>query len=62
MLILARRNGEMIRIGDDTTIIIYKGNNGHIKVGIDAPRHIPVHREEIYQRIQKEKHSQKDSA
>lgn len=48
MLVLTRRVGEQIRIGDDVVITIlgYRGNQ--VKVGIDAPRHISVDREEIH--------------
>lgn len=54
MLILTRRVGETIKIGDDisVTVIGVKGEN--IKIGVEAPREVPVHREEIYQRIKDE--------
>lgn len=58
MLILTRRTSESIIIGegDDAITIQIAGINGNqVKVSIDAPRNIPVHREEIYQRIQAEK-------
>lgn len=51
MLILTRRIGEKIKIGDDITIIILSITRYQIKIGIEAPRHIPVHREEIYNKI-----------
>ena len=49
MLVLTRRVGDQIRIGDDVVITIlgYRGNQ--VKVGIDAPRHVSVDREEIHQ-------------
>lgn len=55
MLILTRSIGESIRIDDDIEIVITGVNNGHVRVGINAPKEIEVHREEIYQRIQKER-------
>ena len=56
MLILTRRVGESIRIGDDicVTIMSRKGN-GQIRIGIEAPEHVAIHREEVYDRIQQEK-------
>ena len=54
MLVLTRKLGESIRIGDDILIKIVDLDNRHVKLGIDAPRHISVNREEIYERIQKE--------
>ncbi|MBD2816025.1 carbon storage regulator CsrA [Xenorhabdus sp. Flor] len=52
MLILTCRSQEKIKIGDDIEVIILGINGNQIKVGIEAPKDIPVHREEIYQRIQ----------
>ncbi len=54
MLILTRKIGESIRIGDNITIKVVELDNRHVKLGIDAPRYISVNREEIYERIQKE--------
>jgi carbon storage regulator len=51
MLILTRRINEVIRIGDDITVQILSVNGTQIRVGVDAPRGISVHREEIYERI-----------
>ena len=55
MLILTRRVGEKLVIGDNVTVTVL-GVKGHqVRIGIDAPRDVSVNREEIYQRIQKEK-------
>jgi carbon storage regulator len=54
MLVLTRRLGESIRIGDDISIRVLDIQRGQVRVAIDAPREIPVHREEIYQQVQEE--------
>ncbi len=52
MLILTRRIGESIMIGQNVKITVLNIKGNQVRLGIDAPRTIPVHREEIYQRIQ----------
>ena len=55
MLVLTRNIKESIMIGDDIEITILRSNDRQVKIGIDAPKDIPVHRREIYDRIQQEK-------
>lgn len=51
MLILSRRPTEAIMIGDDIKVTVIGKANGQIKIGIEADKNIPVHREEVYKRI-----------
>lgn len=55
MLVLTRRIGESVMIGDETTLTVLGMSGGQVRLGIEAPRDIPVHREEIYERIQRAK-------
>lgn len=55
MLILTRRVGQKIRIGDDIVITLLGVRGNQYKVGIEAPVDVPVHREEIYELIQDQK-------
>ncbi|NLD94630.1 MAG: carbon storage regulator CsrA [Fibrobacter sp.] len=54
MLVLTRKLGESIRIGDNVVIKIVDLDGRHVKLGIEAPKSVSVNREEIYDRIQKE--------
>jgi carbon storage regulator len=54
MLILSRRIRETIMIGDNVTVTVLGIKGGQVRLGIEAPREIQVHREEIYQRIKSE--------
>ena len=57
MLILTRRVGETLMVGDDVTITVLGVKGNQVRLGVNAPRDIAVHREEIYQKIQSEKSS-----
>jgi carbon storage regulator len=58
MLILTRRIGEIIRIGDDVTVTVLGMKGNQVRVGVEAPKDIPVHREEIFERIRHERDPQ----
>ena len=55
MLILTRRVGETLMIGDEVKLTVLGVKGNQVRIGVDAPRDVTVHREEIYDRIKKEK-------
>lgn len=61
MLILTRRIGETLMVGDEVTVTVLGVNGNQVRIGVNAPKDVPVHREEIYARIQREKQSEHSS-
>lgn len=59
MLILTRRTGESIKIGENVTVTILRVRDGQIRIGIEAPRDVPVDREEIWERKEAEKRGER---
>lgn len=58
MLILTRRVGETLNIGDNVTVTVLGVKGNQVRIGVNAPKDVPVHREEIYARIQRERAGQ----
>ncbi len=57
MLILTRRVGETLNIGDEVQVTVLGIKGNQVRIGINAPKDVPVHREEIYERIKRERES-----
>ena len=55
MLILTRKIGESLKIGEDVTVTVMAVKGNQVRIGINAPKDVAVHREEIYERVQAEK-------
>jgi carbon storage regulator len=62
MLILTRRSGESLMIGDEVTVTVLGVKGNQVRVGINAPKAVAVHREEIYERIKREQSAPPDAA
>lgn len=54
MLILSRKAGEEICIGDEIRILVHQINGGAVRIGVHAPKDVPVHRREVYEKIKEE--------
>jgi len=54
MLILTRRVGETLMVGDDVTVTVLGVKGNQVRIGVNAPKNVAVHREEIYERIKDE--------
>jgi carbon storage regulator len=62
MLILTRRVSERLMIGADVAVTVLGVKGNQVRIGVDAPKHVPVHREEIFERIEREGFRPSDKA
>ena len=60
MLIVTRRIGERIMIGSDVTVTVLGVKGNQVRIGIEAPKSVPVHREEIFERIKHERDPERE--
>ena len=60
MLILTRRVGETLMVGDEVTVTVLGVKGNQVRIGVKAPKHVSVHREEIYERIRAEQQGEPD--
>ena len=60
MLVLSRKRDESIRIGDDIVLTVIEVRGDKVRIGIDAPREVPVHRQEVYEAILREESARGD--
>ena len=61
MLILTRRVGETLMVGDEVTVTVLGVKGNQVRIGVKAPKHVSVHREEIYERIRAEQQAEPDA-
>lgn len=61
MLVLTRRTGEALIIGDNVNVTVLSIVGNQVKIGINAPRNVPVYREEVYYKIQEAEHQSTES-
>ena len=61
MLILTRRVGETVMIGNEVTVTVLGVKGNQVRIGINAPKSVAVHREEIYERIKREQQGEQDA-
>ena len=61
MLILTRRVGETVMIGNEVTVTVLGVKGNQVRIGVNAPKDVAVHREEIYERIKREEHHDSQS-
>ncbi len=57
MLILTRRVNEKLMVGDEVTVTVLSISGNQVRIGVNAPRHVPVHREEIYDKVKRQESS-----
>ena len=61
MLVITRRVNETLMVGDDVTVTVLGVKGNQIRIGVNAPKEVAVHREEIYDRIKAEKQQESDT-